>query len=167
MQVSWRSGAQASRCAGIRRARVAVVRSPAEKLSYPRDEVAAVCGRGSRAAHPITRYALIVRFSCNEEAIVASRLNPYLNFAGNAREAMEFYRDVLGGELRMTTFGEFGSKEPEIADKIMHAMLETDAGYALMASDLPPGMEHRPGHNVVVSISGDDADAMRRYWEKL
>jgi PhnB protein len=35
------------------------------------------------------------------------RLNPYLNFRDTAREALEFYHSVFGGELRMNTFKEF------------------------------------------------------------
>ena len=98
---------------------------------------------------------------------MASRLNPYLNFPGNAREAMEFYRSVFGGDLTQSTFGEFGTEDPALADKIMHAMLETPNGYTLMASDTPPGMEHVPGNNVSVSLSGDDADDLRGYWTRL
>ncbi|MEV1332976.1 VOC family protein [Micromonospora costi] len=98
---------------------------------------------------------------------MASRLNPYLNFPGTAREAMEFYHRIFGGSLRMNTFGEFGSQEPAIANQIMHAMLETDAGFTLMASDPPPGMPHDAGNTVSISISGDDADELRRYWEQL
>jgi PhnB protein len=100
---------------------------------------------------------------------MASRLNPYLTFDGNARQAMEFYREALGGNLTLNTFGEFGTSDPAVADKIMHASLETDLGFTLMASDTAPGMEYRPGNTVAVSISGDDADAdlLRGYWEKL
>ena len=36
---------------------------------------------------------------------MAPRLNPYLNFTGNARQAIEFYQSVLGGTLTVTTFG--------------------------------------------------------------
>ena len=39
---------------------------------------------------------------------MTSRLNPYISFNGNAREALEFYQSVLGGELAVNTFGEFG-----------------------------------------------------------
>ena len=67
---------------------------------------------------------------------MASRLNPYLNFQGDAREAMEFYRDVFGGELNVMSFGDMGG---EPADGVMHAQLETPAGFTLMASDAPPG----------------------------
>ncbi|MER5335727.1 VOC family protein [Micromonospora sp. NPDC002717] len=98
---------------------------------------------------------------------MASRLNPYISFPGTAREAMEFYHRVFGGSLSMSTFGEFGTDDPALADKIMHAMLQTDRGYTLMASDTAPGMEHNPGNNVAVSLSGDDADELRGYWEKL
>jgi PhnB protein len=98
---------------------------------------------------------------------MTSRLNPYLSFNGNAREAMEFYQSVFGGDLTVSTFGEFGTPDPAIADKIMHAQLVTDADYWLMASDTPPGMEFKPGNTITVSLSGDDSDQLRRYWEKL
>jgi PhnB protein len=98
---------------------------------------------------------------------VASRLNPYLSFRDNAREAMEFYKSVFGGTLTVNTFGEYGAAEGPDADKLMHAQLETDAGYTLMAADTPPGMTHNPGDNITVSLSGDDAETLRGYWEKL
>ncbi|HEY9524170.1 MAG TPA: VOC family protein [Thermopolyspora sp.] len=96
---------------------------------------------------------------------MTSRLNPYISFAGDARQAMEFYKSVFGGTLTLKTFGEFG--EQEFADKIMHGMLETASGFTLMAADTPPGMDHHPGNNITVSLSGDDADELRGYWEKL
>jgi PhnB protein len=97
---------------------------------------------------------------------MAARLNPYLSFDGDTQQAMEFYQSVLGGNLELRTFGEFGAPDASIADKIMHSMLETDKGFTLMAADLAPGMEHQPGHNITVSLSGDDAD-LRGYFEKL
>jgi len=98
---------------------------------------------------------------------MASLLNPYLSFPGNARQAMEFYRGVFGGTLTLTTFGEFGAQDSPVADNIMHGQLETDSGFTLMGSDTPPGMEHNPGSNVAVSLSGDDAEDLRRYWQGL
>ncbi|MFD7321692.1 VOC family protein [Streptomyces sp. NPDC059875] len=97
-----------------------------------------------------------------------SLLNPYISFAGDARQAMEFYREVFGGNLTVNTYGDFGQKEAgEAADKIMHSMLVTDSGFALMGADTPPGMEHKPGNNMSVSVSGEDADELRGYWDKL
>ncbi|KQV12646.1 VOC family protein [Kitasatospora sp. Root107] len=98
---------------------------------------------------------------------MSSRLNPYISFSGDARQAMEFYRDVFGGTLTVNTFGEFGQAGSDIADNIMHSMLETDSGFTLMAADTPPGWEHKPGNNVSVSVSGDDASELRGYWAKL
>ena len=96
---------------------------------------------------------------------MASRLNPYLNFQSNAREAIEFYRDVFGGELNVMTFGDMGG---EPADGVMHAQLETPAGFTLMASDTAPGAsEFKPGNNFAVSLSGDDEGELRGYWDKL
>lgn len=98
---------------------------------------------------------------------MASRLNPYLSFDGTARQAMEFYRDVFGGELALHTFGEVGGAHGDDADKIMHGMLETDAGYTIMGADNPPGMPFQPGNTMTVSLSGDDGDLLRGYWERL
>ncbi|MEU9517068.1 VOC family protein [Streptomyces sp. NPDC048224] len=98
---------------------------------------------------------------------MTARLNPYLSFDGDARQAMEFYEQVFGGTLSLNTFGESGMPDGEYTDQIMHAMLETPDGFTLMASDTPPGMEYRPGSNFSVSLSGDDAARLRGYWEKL
>jgi len=98
---------------------------------------------------------------------VASRLNPYISFDDNARQAMEFYKEVFGGTLALNTFGEYGEADSPIADKIMHGMLETDQGFTIMGADTPPGMDRNPGDNITVSLSGDDADQLRGYWEKL
>jgi PhnB protein len=80
---------------------------------------------------------------------------------------MAFYESVLGGTLTVSTFGEMGEQDASTADKVMHAMLETEAGLTLMGADLPPGAEHQPGNNIAVSLSGDDGAELRTYWEKL
>ena len=98
---------------------------------------------------------------------MSTRLNPYIAFDGNAKEAMEFYRDVFGGSLTISTFGEFGNDDPAVADKTMHAMLEADNGLTLMASDGPPGVPLTRGDNITISLSGQDADDLRGYWNKL
>jgi PhnB protein len=102
-----------------------------------------------------------------KEDPVASRLNPYIGFADNARQAMEFYRDVFGGELAVNTFGEYGAAAPGEENKVMHAQLETPAGYTLMASDTPAGMTRTEGSTISMSLSGDDADELRGYFGKL
>jgi PhnB protein len=98
---------------------------------------------------------------------MASRLNPYISFDGNARDAMEFYSGVLGGKLEVSTFGDLGAAHGDDADKVMHGMLETDDGLTLMGADTPPGQEFNPGNNMAVSLSGDDGDKLRGYWDAL
>jgi PhnB protein len=98
---------------------------------------------------------------------MASRLNPYISFNGTARPAMEFYQQVFGGDLAVNTFGEFPDADPATADQVMHALLETPSGFALMASDTAPGMALNPGDNISISLSGTDADELRGYWQKL
>jgi PhnB protein len=98
---------------------------------------------------------------------MASRLNPYISFADTARPAMEFYKDVFGGDLTLNTFGEAGQADGADADGIMHSMLETPSGFTLMASDTPPGMSRTEGDNITMSLTGDDAEELRGYWERL
>jgi PhnB protein len=96
------------------------------------------------------------------------RLNPYLSFRDDAREAMAFYHSIFGGELTVSTFGEFqASEDPTEQDKIMHSQLETSDGLVLMGADTPNAMEYRPQAGVSVSLSGDDEARLRRYWERL
>jgi PhnB protein len=98
---------------------------------------------------------------------MSARLNPYISFPGTAREAMEHYQSVLGGTLTLNTFADVAGPDSPTPDNIMHGSLETDSGLALMGADTPPGMEHQPGNDIAVSLSGDDADNLRRYWEGL
>ena len=94
-------------------------------------------------------------------------LNPYLGFRGNAREAIEFYHSVFGGELTISTFGENqASEKPEEQDWIMHAMLTTPE-LTLMASDTPTRMDYTPGTNISVSLSGDDEATLSGYFNAL
>ena len=98
---------------------------------------------------------------------MASQLNPYITFNGNAREAMEYYKTVFGGDLTVNTFGEFGNPDPTIADKVMHAMITSPKGYMLMASDSGPGMTITPGNNMSISLSGDPGEGLEDVWDKL
>jgi PhnB protein len=101
------------------------------------------------------------------EKTMASQLNPYLNFNGNARQALEFYASVFGGNLNLSTFADFGAAGTPDADRIMHGMLQTDAGYTIMAADVTSDMEFHPMAGFSVSLSGDDGDALHGYWEQL
>jgi PhnB protein len=96
-----------------------------------------------------------------------SVLNPYLMFPGTAREAMTFYKDVFGGDLKLNTFGDFPGADEKLAEKIMHGMLTTPGGFTLMGADEPPGEEVKAGNNFSISLSGDDDAELQGYWDKL
>jgi PhnB protein len=100
--------------------------------------------------------------------IMQTKLNPYLSFQDNARQAMEFYQTVFGGKLTMGTFKEFDASQDSSEDnKIMHAMLEVDNGMTIMAADTPGCMEYKAGTNYSMSLSGDNEAELKAYFEKL
>src|SRR5438309_10174260 len=84
----------------------------------------------------------------NQGVQMASRLNPYISFDGNARPAMEFYKSVFGGTLTLNTFGEIGGLEGPSAEKVMHGMLETPNRFTLMGADTPPGGDQKPANHM-------------------
>ncbi len=91
------------------------------------------------------------------------RLNPYLNFRGNAREAMEFYHSVFGGTLDVSTFAEAGGMgvPDDEQSNVMHAMLEVPGVLTLMGADTPSHMEYAEPAGFSVSLSGDDEDTLQ------
>ena len=96
-----------------------------------------------------------------------SILNPYLSFDDNARQAMEFYKSVFGGDLTVSTFGEGGMPhDPAEAKKVMHAQLRSPGGFVLMGSDTPASMGASRA-NGAISLSGDNESELSGYWQKL
>lgn len=96
---------------------------------------------------------------------MAQQLNPYLTFEGNAAEAMDYYASVFGGTPSVMLFRDTGTD----VDGVMHASLESPAGFHLFASDAVEGMGPGlvKGNNLQISLSGDDAEALRGYWDAL
>lgn len=101
---------------------------------------------------------------------MAVQLNPYLNFRDNARQAMEFYRSVFGGELQLSTFADFqASQDPAEEHMIMHGQLTTPEGLVLMGADTPQRMGYVPAAGFSVSLSGapEDEERLRSCWDAL
>lgn len=96
-------------------------------------------------------------------------LNPYLSFKTEAREAMEFYRSVLGGDLQVSTFGEYEGmvQDPAEQNLVMHSQLTTPDGLTLMGADTPSGLTYEKPAGVSISLSGEDETALQRYWDGL
>ncbi|CAB4693683.1 MAG: VOC family protein [Actinobacteria bacterium] len=92
-------------------------------------------------------------------------LNPYLHFLGEAREAMEFYQSLFGGELSVMTYGDMGM-EGDQADKVMHSQLAAGP-LTLMGSDSPSDAPMTRGDMNCLSLSGDDDAQLRGWFEAL
>ncbi|MGO2053921.1 VOC family protein [Glutamicibacter sp. 287] len=98
-------------------------------------------------------------------------MTPYLQFGGVAREAMEYYHSVFGGEYSAMTFKEgMDDGNPATADLIMHSSLFVDRGLHLMGSDALPEMNVTG--NGTIALSNDATDPadeakLTAWWEKL
>lgn len=103
---------------------------------------------------------------------MAITLNPYISLNdGKAREALDFYRSVLGGEATTTTFGEGGAQGMAAGEesKVMHGQLVVPGGLVLMVSDAPESMREPETSNISVSLSGgaEDDATLRGYFAGL
>ncbi|MCW3110408.1 MAG: hypothetical protein JWQ09_4914 [Segetibacter sp.] len=98
-----------------------------------------------------------------------ARLNPYLNFDNNCREAMNFYKDCLGGELFLQTVSELpamaAQMPSQMKDSILHSSL-TSGDITIMASDL--NREKRlEGNTVHLCINCNSENELNSFFSKL
>ncbi|MFC0187503.1 VOC family protein [Fictibacillus aquaticus] len=93
---------------------------------------------------------------------------PYLTFGGNARQALEFYKEVFGGEiLNIQTFGEADfPTPPEMDERIMHAQFKKGELF-LMASDSFLGQELPNGSNMSLVLELESEEEIQSLYEKL
>lgn len=99
-------------------------------------------------------------------------VNPYINFNGNCREAVEFYSEVFGAEgQQIMTFGEMPTGPdfilPEEAENlVLHTWLKI-YGSKVMFSDIFPGMPYAAGNNVTLAVVIDNMDEIKSIFSKL
>lgn len=94
-------------------------------------------------------------------------INAYLNFDGNAREAMTFYQQCLGGSLEVMTFAASGVPHPPgSGDRVVHARLQ-NGGAVLMASDVMPGMPFVQGNHAWLNIACESDAEVDALFAKL
>ena len=107
----------------------------------------------------------------------------HLNFRGDARTALEFYRSVFGGDLSIATYGDFGMPaEAPGASNVVFGQLESENGFRVMAYDIPgatggsaatAGTTRRENGVTLtdqpffVSVRGDALDEVQGYWVAL
>lgn len=100
------------------------------------------------------------------------KLNPYLNFDGNAEEAFRFYHAVFGGELFIQRMGEAPGMEnlpDEEKNLVMHAAIPVGDGQFLMASDCIKSQGHvlTNGNNNYISVTPDSREETERIFNEL
>ncbi|UQU63651.1 VOC family protein [Couchioplanes caeruleus] len=114
---------------------------------------------------------------------MAITTTPHLNFRGDARAALEFYRSVFGGRLTVVAYGDFGMPpEAPDADKVVFGQVTADNGFNIMAYDIPSHSAAAPaasaptvrengmtltGQPFFVSVRGDSAEEVAALWDKL
>ncbi len=93
----------------------------------------------------------------------------HLNFRGQARAALDFYQSVFGGAVVVVTYKDANAvQDPGEADHVMWGQVTSDAGFAVMAYDVPSRLSYAPGEiPVFVSVRGDNAEEIAGYWHKL
>ena len=95
------------------------------------------------------------------------KLNPYLNFDGNAAKAIALYEKVLGAKTEgLQKFGEMANGKTEYKDRIMHAALHIGGG-VIMISDGMPGKPPTVGNNVHITLEFDDEADMAKKFDGL
>lgn len=95
-------------------------------------------------------------------------VTPHLNFRGNAREALEFYQSVFGGDLAIASYADMGNTDPAVADCVTWGQVAAENGFRVMAYDVYPNLPYDQGQDpFFVSVRGADADELNGYWEKL
>lgn len=100
---------------------------------------------------------------------MSTQLNPYLNFDGQAAEAMDFYASVFGGTVERMLFKEMPDMpgyDESMAELVMHSALSADSAVPLMASDVPPSVGEASPHGAI-SLSGDEEETLQRWWAAL
>jgi len=93
----------------------------------------------------------------------------HLNFRGQARAALEFYQSVFGGFPVIVTYKDANAVQNLAeADQIMWGQVVSEAGFAVMAYDVPSSLSYAPGEiPVFVSVRGDSNEELTGYWDKL
>lgn len=93
----------------------------------------------------------------------------HLNFRGDAKAALDFYQSVFGGDLAAVTYAQAGAvTDPAAADQIMWGQVASEAGFRVMAYDVPSYLPYEAGTNpVFVSVRGADSDELTAYWNRL
>ncbi|MFB9845151.1 VOC family protein [Mucilaginibacter ginsenosidivorans] len=96
-------------------------------------------------------------------------LNPYINFNGNCREAMQFYQHCLGGELSIQTVKGSVIEDqcpPSMKNKILHATLLNGAVF-IMASDMTGPGGFANGSSIAISVNCSSENEINTFYNRF
>lgn len=93
----------------------------------------------------------------------------HLNFRGQAREALDFYQSVFGGQVNAMTYRDFNQVTNEAeADQLIWGQVMADTGFRVMAYDVPSSTPWNPGENAfTIALVAKTQEEIRAYWDKL
>ncbi len=93
----------------------------------------------------------------------------HLNFKDKAREALDFYQSVFGGQVIAFTYGQAQDVEhPADTDRLSWGEVRTEAGFHVMAYDVRENQTYDAGDRpFFVSVRGDDTEEITGYWKAL
>lgn len=97
------------------------------------------------------------------------RTTTHVNFRGQAREALEFYKAVFGGEITVATYADIHAvEEPDQTDQVAFGRVDAPNGFTIMAYDVQPSKGHDPGENpFYITLQGTDGDEIQPLWDAL
>lgn len=94
-------------------------------------------------------------------------VNPYIAFKGNCREAIEFYKSALNGEVLFSqTYGESPMAGMGAADNIMHCTIKVGNSNIMMCDDPRPDSVRSDG-NISLAIGLSDSGQARQIFGNL
>ncbi len=93
----------------------------------------------------------------------------HVNFRGQAREALEFYKSVFGGEISIATYADIHAiEEPAQADQVAFGRVDAPNGFTVMAYDVQPSKGYDPGENpFYITLQGTAGEEIQPLWDAL
>ncbi len=103
-----------------------------------------------------------------QEPFMSFTVTTHLNFRGQARAALDFYKEVFGGEQVLMTYGQMGQGSVEDAERIIWGQVACEDGFRIMAFDILEPRPYEPGANAFfVSVRGNSAAEVQAKWDAL
>jgi len=93
----------------------------------------------------------------------------HINFRGNAKEALEFYHSVFGGDIILAPYGDFESGQSAAqSDQIVWGQVQAPSGFHIMAYDVQDSLPYAAGENAFyVSLRSTETEEIEKLGNAL